>query len=266
MTGNRVLSSGWMLKAASGHSEIGDTLRWAAGVVEGERRELACEVMTSLDRLVWQRLRLYSCRIVTLYSRCNLHAVIRTIAEACGELSATYFFAAKDALYCDFKASSLRANKITVIGLALSLAAGWLTPILPAYAKLASGAIKLSNNVMRRTPAAGYSRGLAKQALTIARIKRAVNKLRISSNTKPQRLSLLTLNILTDCKSALSAFKNVDSASVLGCAKVNIIFADPFASSAASRMWITSQISIALAHNRLRTCGRCRRALFDNEF
>ncbi|MFP3039188.1 MAG: hypothetical protein ACKESB_00450 [Candidatus Hodgkinia cicadicola] len=39
----------------------------------------------------------------------------------------------KDALYCDFKASSLRSNKIVVIELALALMSAWLTPILPIY-------------------------------------------------------------------------------------------------------------------------------------
>ncbi len=84
---------------------------------------LALEAMTLLDRLAWQRLRLYSCRISTLYERCDLRSVVKTIAEACGELSAAYFAAAKDALYCDFKASSLRSNKIAIIELALCLAA-----------------------------------------------------------------------------------------------------------------------------------------------
>ncbi|MFP3038639.1 MAG: hypothetical protein ACKERG_03390 [Candidatus Hodgkinia cicadicola] len=121
-----------------------------------------------------------------------------------------------DLLYCDFKASSLRSNKITVIALALVLTSVWLAPILPTYAKLVSNTIKLSNR-----SAGGYGRGLVEQWLTIARIKGAVNKLRISSNTKSQSLSLLTLNILTDCKSALAAFKNVDSASVLGCANAD---------------------------------------------
>ncbi|MFP3039126.1 MAG: class I tRNA ligase family protein [Candidatus Hodgkinia cicadicola] len=262
LTENQVLSSGWMLRSANIYGKIRNTLRWAVGVVGGEKPKLSPEVMTSLDRWVWQRLRLSACRIATLYSHCDVRSVIRKIAEACDELSATYFSTAKDALYCDFKASCLRSNKIVVIELALTLISVWLTPILPTYAELISSTIKLSNNVMRRTPASGHSLGLTKQWLTIARIKRVVNKLRIISKTKPQSFSLLTLNILTDCKRALAAFKNVDSASVLGCAKVNIVFTD----NPSSLMKTTRWISIALAYNSLRICSRCRRALFANEF
>ncbi|MFP3038264.1 MAG: class I tRNA ligase family protein [Candidatus Hodgkinia cicadicola] len=262
LTENQVLSSGWMLKSVNIYSKIRNTLKWAVGVVGGEKPKLSHEVMTSLDRWAWQRLWLCANRIATLYLRCNLRAVIRKIAEACGELSAVYFSTAKDALYCDFKTSCLRSNKIAVIELALTLTSVWLTPILPAYAELISSTIKLSNNVMRRQPAAGYSGELTKRWLTIARIKRAVNKLRIISKTKPQSFSLLTLNILTDCKRTLATFKNVDSASVLGCAKVNIVFTD----NPSGLMKTTRRISIALARNSLRICSRCRRALFDNEF
>ncbi|MFP3038538.1 MAG: class I tRNA ligase family protein [Candidatus Hodgkinia cicadicola] len=261
LTENQILSSGWMLKSVNICGKIRNTLRWAIGVAEGGKLKLSHEVMTSLDRWVWQRLRLCACRIATLYSHCNLRAVIRKIEEACSELSATYFSTAKDALYCDFKASGLRSNKIAVVGLALALMSVWLAPILPTYAELISSTIKLSNNVMRRT-AVGHSVRLTKQWLTIARIKRAVNKLRIISKTKPQSFSLLTLNILTDCKSALATFKNVDSASVLGCAKVNIVFTN----NPSSLAKITRRISIALAHNSLKVCSRCRRALFNNEF
>ncbi|MFP3039439.1 MAG: class I tRNA ligase family protein [Candidatus Hodgkinia cicadicola] len=262
LTENQVLSSDWMLKSVNIYSKICNTLRWAVGVIEGGKLKLSPEVMTPLDRWVLQRLRLSAYRIATLYSHSNLRAVIGKIAEACGELSAAYFSTAKDALYCDFKASSLRSNKIVIVELALALMYAWLTPILPTYAELISSTIKLSNNVIRRTAAAGHSRGLTKQWLAIAKIKRAVNKLRIISKTKPQSFNLLTLNILTNCKCALSTFKNVDSASILGCAKVNIVFTN----NLSSLTKITKRISITLAHNSLRVCNRCRRALFDNEF
>ncbi len=96
--------------------------------------------------------------------------------------------------------------------------------MLPSHAKLVVGSLKLTNGVMYRAPANGHSRRLAVQWSTIARIKKTVNKLRINSKTRPQNLSLLTLNILTAYKAALSTFRNVDLALVLGCAKVNIAF------------------------------------------
>ncbi|MFP3039145.1 MAG: hypothetical protein ACKESB_00220 [Candidatus Hodgkinia cicadicola] len=50
----------------------------------------------------------------------------------------------------------------------------------------------------------------------------------------------------------------------MSCAKVNIVFTDCSANCGPHLVRLTNQISIALAYNKLRVCGWCRRSVLTS--
>jgi len=182
-TGDLAVGKDTLDAAREGYRRLRNTLRWLLGnlVHRREGDALPLDAMPPLERWLLHRLAELDAEVRAAYDAFDMRRVVSALQGfAAGDLSAFYFEARKDVLYCDPASSRVRRAALQAMDETFRRLCLWLAPLLPFLAEEAwlhrypseHGSVHLE--AFPETPAAWRDDALAARWDAARRVRRAV--------------------------------------------------------------------------------------------
>ncbi|PIM95752.1 Isoleucine--tRNA ligase [Candidatus Hodgkinia cicadicola] len=253
LSDNRVIEDNWSLKMTETLYKIDSLIKWSIGVLEN-KIEMTPKLLQQIDRFILHKLFIWNDKIRYFYDNYLFYDVLNLIESVCNEISSNYFELSKRILYCSFKCSVKRENRIFVIGCWVIQMCKWLNPILPTQYKHVFDKIKVDNYVIWRLPTNWFSFKVGLQFKIVNAIREVIDELMTGGELTGNMLVITTI-IVGDINK-LKLFKNISSHDISERIKLNIIFSKKRDKNV--DIDVCEMISIKISIDVGNLCCRCR--------